>query len=178
MANYSETIDFRNFSQKPHLNITITHRQKEAENEASRNIAWLIWQLAGLFFSSSLISSWLQKSSIPLAKAVVWGPIFVWILVILADFRSGKALAYFDRLFTSSDDFGNHDSAGIMAIDPRAIEQVIPSESDAASWLVVSLDAMGVIAHWHLRLQNWPEIYTTVSTAATTKWLGRPATSH
>ena len=51
--------------------------------------------------------------------------------MILADFRSGKALAYFDRLFTSSDDFGNHDSAGIMAIDPRAIEQVIPSESDA-----------------------------------------------
>ena len=52
--------------------------------------------------------------------------------MILADFRSGKALAYFDRLVTSSDDFGNHDSAGIMAIDPRAIEQVIPSESDAA----------------------------------------------
>ena len=51
--------------------------------------------------------------------------------MILADFRSGKALAYFDRLFTSSDGFGNCSSAGIMAIDPRAIEQVIPSESDA-----------------------------------------------
>ena len=130
MANYSETIDFRNFSQKPHLNITITHRQKEAENEVSRNINWLTWHLACPLTSSPQSYPHSQNRRIWAQSAVFWAQIFVWIGKIFDDFRSGKALAHFDWLFTSSDDFGNHDSAGIMEVDPRAIQQVIPSESD------------------------------------------------